>query len=127
MYLDVDVLLAELKADDWLTSAVEIAAIDQPKTSIASVIEIQYAMEDDWDRERLATVHESITAAGIETVPLTSDEAAAAADLRVRYDAVNVFDAVHLGTAAVLDERIVSTDTLYPRIEEVDHVDPRDV
>jgi len=44
-----------------------------------------------------------------------------------RYEALNVFDGVHLGTARVLDEPIVSTDTLYPSISEVEHVDPRDL
>ena len=40
---------------------------------------------------------------------------------------VNVFDAVYLGTAKCHDEAIVSTDTLYPDINEVDSLDPRDL
>ena len=48
-----------------------------------------------------------------------------AADLRAQYDALNVFDGVHLGSAAVLGEPIVSTDTLLPQIPEIEHIDPR--
>jgi hypothetical protein len=33
---------------------------------------------------------------------------------------------VHLGSAAVLDEPVVSTGTLCPEIPETEHIDPRD-
>lgn len=127
MYLDLDVILAELKAEDWLASAVCIGSIDEPKTSVATGIELQYVMEDEWDRDRVVRAHEEITSEGIELVPLTVDTLDAAADLRSRYEALNLFDGVHLGSAAVLDEPIVSTDTLFPEIPEVEHIDPRDI
>jgi len=60
-------------------------------------------------------------------VPLTSESLDAAADLRSQYEALNVFDGVHLGSAVVLDESIVSTDTLFPEIPEIGHIDPRDL
>jgi hypothetical protein len=60
-------------------------------------------------------------------VPLTSDALDAAADLRSQYEAPNVFDGVHLGSAAVLDEPIVSTDPLFPEISDIEHIDPRDL
>jgi len=50
VYLDLDVILAELKADDWLASDVDIDAIDDPKTSVATGIELQYVMENEWGR-----------------------------------------------------------------------------
>jgi hypothetical protein len=34
---------------------------------------------------------------------------------------------MHLDGAAVLDEPIVSTDTLFPEIPEIEHIDPRDI
>jgi len=63
----------------------------------------------------------------IELVPLTSNALDAAGDLRAQYGALNVFDGVHLGSASVLDEPIVSTDTLFPEIPEIEHIDPRDL
>ncbi|MDY6819209.1 MAG: PIN domain-containing protein [Halobacteriales archaeon] len=127
MYLDLDVILAELKADDWLASDVDIDSIDEPKTSIATGIELQYVMEAEWERDRVVQAHQEIASKHIELVPLTSDTLDAAGELRARYDALNIFDGVHLGSAAVLDEPIVSTDTLFPEIPEIEHIDPRDL
>lgn len=127
VYLDPDVILAELKTDDWLASDVDIESVDEPKTLVATGIELQYVMEEEWDWDRVVQAHQEIAATGIELVPLSAGALDAAADLRSQYPAVNVFDGVHLGSAAVLDEPIVSTDTLFPKIPEVEHVDPRDL
>jgi predicted nucleic acid-binding protein len=127
VYLDLDVILAELKADDWLASDVDIDALEEPKTSIATSIECQYVMEDEWERDRVVTTHQEIASNNIKLVPLTSEALDAAAELRAQYEALNVFDGVHLGSAAVLDEPIVSTDTLFPEIPEIEHIDPRDL
>ncbi len=127
VYLDLDVILAELKTDDWLASNVDVGSIAEPKTSVATGIELQYVMENEWDRDRVVRAHQEIADKNIELVPLTSDTLDAAADLRSQYEALNVFDGVHLGTAAVFDEPIVSTDTLFPEITEIEHIDPRDL
>ncbi len=127
VYLDLDVILAELKADDWLASDVDVDSVEEPKTSVATGIELQYVMEDMWDRDRVVRAHQEIASRNIDSVPLTSDVLDAAAELRAQHEALNVFDGVHLGSAAVLDEPIVSTDTLFPEIPEIEHIDPRDL
>lgn len=127
VYLDTDVILAELKEDDWLASDVDLGAISNPITSIATGIELQYVLEDEWERARLASSHQEISDLGIELVSLNVTTMEAAGALRRNYPALNVFDAVHLGTAATHDEPIVSTDTLFPEIDEIEHLDPRDL
>jgi predicted nucleic acid-binding protein len=127
VYLDLDVILAELKESDWLASEVDLDSIADPKTSVATGIELQYVMEDEWERDRVVRAHQEIVDCGISVVPLDSDALDAAADLRSQYDSLNVFDGVHLGTAHTLGEPIVSTDTLFPQIPEIEHVDPRDL
>jgi len=127
VYLDLDVILAELKVDDWLSSVVDINAIDEPKTSVATGIELQYVMEDEWGRDRVVRAHDEILDCDIELVPLAPDALDAAAELRARYDSLNVFDGVHLGSAQVFDEPIVSTDTLFPELPEIEHLDPRNL
>ncbi|UWG49769.1 PIN domain containing protein [Halalkaliarchaeum sp. AArc-CO] len=127
MYLDLDVILAELKEDDWLASEVDLEAMDPPRTSVATGIELQYVMEDEWPRDRVVCAHQEIANRGIEMMPLGTDAVDAAAELRSQYDSLNVFDGIHLGTAQTLGEPIVSTDTLYPRIPEVESLDPRDL
>jgi predicted nucleic acid-binding protein len=126
VYLDLDVILAKLKDDDWLASDVDLQAMDAPKTSVATGIELQYVMEDEWERDRVVRAHQEISKEGIEMVPLETSVLDAAADLRSKYESLNVFDGVHVGTAYTLGEPIVSTDTLYPQISEVEHIDPRD-
>jgi predicted nucleic acid-binding protein len=127
VYLDLDVILAELKQSDWLASEVDLDSIDDPKTSVATGIELQYVMEDEWERDRVVRAHQEIVESGISLVPLNSDALDAAGTLRSQYDSLNVFDGVHLGTAHALGEPIVSTDTLFPQIPEVEHADPRDL
>ena len=70
-----------LKADDWLSSSVDIRTINDPKTSVSTCIEVQYAMEDEWARERLTTVNEALPAEGIELVPLEAEHIAAGGEL----------------------------------------------
>lgn len=84
-------------------------------------------MQDEWPRDHLASAHEAIAETGIAFVALRAEHLDTAGTLRRRYDRVNVFDALHLGTALVEDHSIVSTDTLYPDVAELDHVDPRDL
>ena len=84
-------------------------------------------MQDEWDRERLTRTSEELEADGIELVPLEVEHIEAGSKLQRRYDSLNLFDAVHLGAATVLGEPIVSTDTLYPEIAEVESVDPREL
>lgn len=127
MYLDTDVLLALLKTEDWLQSAADMAEFDAPKTSIITAVEIQLVMFDTWTRAELAEVSEAIANQGVEILDLTLESFEAGTTLLPTYPALNVFDAVHLGHALTLDEPIVSTDTLYPKIDEIDDLDPREL
>lgn len=127
MYLDTDVLLALLKTEDWLESAVDEADFEEPKTSVVTAVEIQLVMFDTWSRSRLGLVHDEIEAEEIEVLPLTPESLQAGAELLPEYPSLNVFDALHVGHARTLDEPLVSTDTLYPKISEIDHTDPREL
>lgn len=127
MYLDTDVLLALLKDDDWLQTDVESATFDDPKTSIVTAIEIQLVQFDSWSRTDVATVYTEIERLNIDLIPLTGETFQAGAPLIEKYPALNVFDSIHVGHARVLDEPLISTDTLYPKIEEITNVDPRDL
>ena len=110
-----------------MTSDVDLDSMEDPKTSVATGIELQYVMEEEWGRDRVVRAHQELTSKNVNLVLLTSDTLNAAADLRAQYEALNVFDGVHLGSAAVLDEPIVSADTLFPEIPEIEHIDPRDL
>jgi len=53
-----------------------------PKTSVATNIELQCVMEDEWPRDRIVRVHQEIADLGIEMILLGADALDAAADLR---------------------------------------------
>lgn len=127
MYVDTDVVLALLKVDDWLVTAVESATLEDPKTSVVTAMEVQLVTFESWSRDRLASVREDVESEGIEVVPLTVEAFDAGAGLLSRYESLNVFDAAHLGHALELGEPIVSTDTLYPELSEVEQLDPREI
>ena len=96
--LPVRIVTADsMKTDDWLASTVDLDVLEDPKTSVATSIEVQYVMEDVWDRDRQSRVHREIADEGIALVPLTADELQAAGELRRTHDRLNVFDGVHLG------------------------------
>jgi hypothetical protein len=127
VYLDTDAVLARLKVEDWLRSFVSPDVLESPVTSTATAIEVQYVMGDEWELDRLTEVSERIADEGIELSPLTRENVEASEELRGRYDALGVFDSIHLGVAWTNDEPTLSTDTLYPDIDEVEHIDPRDL
>jgi hypothetical protein len=84
-------------------------------------------MQDDWGRGRLTEVSKDIADEGIELLLLARENVEASEELRDRYDDIGIFYAIHLGVAWTNDEPIVSTDTLYPDIEEIEHIDPREL
>lgn len=127
MYLDTDVILALLKTEDWLQSEVEPGNLIEPKTSVITVVEVQLVMFDAWSRDRLVATQQNVVEQGIELLPLSPDVLQAGMQLLSSYDRLNVFDSIHLGHAITLSEPIVSTDTLYPDVEEVEDVDPREL
>jgi hypothetical protein len=108
--------------DDWLASDMDIDSIASPKTSVATGIELQYVMEDVWERDRLARAHRTIAETRSTDRGVDGRNGRAAVGIRVG-DRVRRRPPRH----RTLGEPIVSTDTLFPDIEEVTHVDPRDV
>ena len=97
----------------------------EPNASVATGIQAQYVIDDGWERARVVRAHQEIASRNIELMPLMSDALDVAADLQTQCDALNVFNGVHLSSAAVLNEPTVSTDTLFPQILEIEHIDPR--
>lgn len=125
MYLDTDVIFAQLKENDWLQSEIEIESVENPITSAATAIEIQYVLQDDWHHVNLGKVHAKIEDEGIKLVPLEKQDLREAEFFRASSERVGVFDSIHLGVAAARNEPIVSTDTLFPELPSVEHIDPR--
>ena len=67
---------------DWLASEVDLETMKASKTSVATGIELQCVMGDEWPRDRVVRAHQEIADLRIEMIPLGADALDAAADLR---------------------------------------------
>jgi hypothetical protein len=67
---------------DWLASEVDLETMKASKTSVATGIELQRVMGDEWPRDRVVRAHQEIADLGIEMILLGADALDAAADLR---------------------------------------------
>ncbi|MDZ7689410.1 MAG: PIN domain-containing protein [Halobacteriales archaeon] len=127
MYLDTDVILARIKDDDWLKSEVDRDALTSPKTSAVTVVEVQLVYFDERSRGVIADSRQEVSEEVERILPLDTEVLEESSRLLREHDRLNVFDSLHLAHASVLDEPIVSTDTLYPEIEDVRSLDPREL
>jgi predicted nucleic acid-binding protein len=127
MYLDTDVVLALIKDDDWLKSEVDRSAFVSPKTSAVTVVEIQLVYFDERTHEKLASFRQEVSEEVEEILPLDTEVLKESSGLLGEYDRLNIFDSLHLAHASVLNEPIISTDTLYPEIDTVRSLDPREM
>ncbi|MFC6963786.1 PIN domain-containing protein [Halocatena marina] len=92
-----------------------------------TAVEIQLVLFDSWSRSESATVYDAIGAFDIDVIPMTAEAFQAGAELLTNYPALSVFDSIHVGHARVLDGPLISTDTLYPKIDEIENIDPREL
>lgn len=125
MYLDTDVILALIKEEDWLKGVVDRERLVRAKTSVITVIEVQLIYYEKGTREFLRGVQSMIRDEGVEVLSLTPEVVQRSSELLEKYERLNVFDSLHLAHSLLLEEPVISTDTLYPKIEEVESIDPR--
>ena len=125
MYLDTDVILAVLKEDDWLQSNVDLEEMENPETSAITVTEIQLVYED-WNN-RFNDINQKIRDLGIKILEIGPQTIKESSKLQKKYGKLNVIDSIHLAHAKQQETPIISTDTLYPKIKEVENKDPRNM
>lgn len=124
MYIDTDVVLALAKEQDWLKAPAERKVRGQRlRTSAIAVIEAQFVLEREASREAALRILPSIRRRRIELIPVTSEVLAEAERLRRRVPALRLIDSIHLATAKLEGETIVTSDRLLGLLREVP-VDP---
>ena len=127
MYLDTDIILALTKKEDWLKKHVPLSKLKSAKTSVLTIIEAKIVLEREYGREEALAVLAYVRKLGIELLPLDTRVLEKSQYLQEKYPQLHIFDAVHAGFAFVYKELLVSTDTLFPQIEEIDCRDPREL
>jgi len=125
MYLDTDVILAVLKEDNWLQSNVDLEKMENPETSAITITEMQLVYED-WNN-RFNDINQKIRDLGIKILEISPQTIKESSKLQKKYGKLNVFDSIHLAHAKQQETPIISIDTLYPKIKEVENKDPRNM
>lgn len=121
MYLDTDALLALAKPEDWLKKAAErqIRGRRPLVTSSLGVVEAQLVLERDEGREAALAALALIRRRRIRLLPVTSEILLEAERLRLRVPVLHLFDGIHLATAKLAGETILSSDRLFPLLRIV--------
>ena len=127
MYLDTDILLALAKPKDWLKPHVKINKIAEPKTSAFAVVEAEIVLEREYSRKEALDILEKIRKLGVKIENVTEVIIEKNLEFLRKFPKLTVFDSVHAAFCYVHKEKIVSTDTVYDAMQEIEKVDPRDM
>lgn len=127
MYLDTDCVLAIIKDEDWLKETVQDRIREEKEllTSMITILECRIVITRDNERSKSLCLLEKLAEFGIRMVPYDQEIERKSNDLMVKYSMLNIFDSLHIATAIVHDQAILSTDHLFPMIDEVECIDPR--
>jgi len=127
MYLDTDVILGLVKGEDWLKKHIDISKLRPAKTSSITIIEARIVLEREYSREEAIELLEKVKSLKVEIIAVDKEVIEKSQMLLKKYERLNNFDAIHAACAIVNNETLISTDTVYPRIEELDSKDPRKI
>lgn len=127
MYLDTDITMALIGLDDILLETLEPIKIDDPKTSIYTIFEINDILSETSTNLKIRDIQETIVEQNIELLPLTSDILETAFKVVDKYDDLILFDfkhGIHAAHCIKLKETILSTDIIYKKIGEIKYKNP---
>lgn len=125
MYLDTDVILAFVKEEDWLKKHISLNNISNPKTSTFTIIEAEIVLDREYERGVALQILPKIQNRDIHLLPLTEKIVSTGRDMLAKYAKLNVFDAIHVAFSFSFEEILISTDTIFNRVKEVQNKDPR--
>ncbi len=127
MYLDTDIILALIKDEDWLKKYVNIKKISSPKTSALNVIEARLVLLREYSRKEAINALKKINGHKIKIVEINENIINKSQELIEKYSELNMFDAVHVASVLINNEELLSTDSIFDKIKEVNKIDPRNM
>ena len=125
MYLDTDIALALAKEEDWLKEHVVKLNLEHAKTSVLTIIEARLVLNREYSREKALQVLDKIKKLKIGLISLDEEIIAKSQELIEKYNKIGIFDSIHAATAIVNSEELISTDSIFGEIDEVNNKDPR--
>ena len=126
MFLDTDVVLAIVKKSDWLAKEIDISKLKSPVTSSLVVVEAELVIYREIGRKDVINLPDLIKNK-IKIENFTREMILKGNELMSKYENLNIFDAFHVASCIVLKQDMVSTDHLFGRINEIKHIDPRNL
>ncbi len=95
-------------------------------TSSLTVIECRLVLLREGTKDEALGVEKVLKKNKVGLLPLDDKVISRSNSLMKKYDFLGTFDALHIATAIVNKEQILSTDHVFPMIKEVKSVDPRE-
>ena len=127
MYLDTDCILALAKDSDWLKDTIKkrIKGETDLCTSVLTIIECRLVLLRESTKGNALNIEEVCKDWKISLLGLDEQIITESNQLMRKYDFLGTFDALHVATAIIHDEKILSTDHVFPLIDEIQVEDPR--
>jgi predicted nucleic acid-binding protein len=127
VYLDTDCILALVKDSDWLKAPVEKRLRGEKRlfTSVLTIVECRLVLLREATTEEVFRVEEIIKKWKIKLIPLDESVMKRSKKLMRQNEFLGTFDSIHIATALIHKEQILSTDHVFSLIPELDVEDPR--
>ncbi len=127
MYLDTDCVLALIKESDWLKVLVGSRLKEERDlcTSVITVIECKLVISREEKRDHMHDTGSAIKNEKIGLLPLDERIILLSNDLLKKYEFLGIFDSIHAATSIVHDQTLLSTDHIFPLLDELVSEDPR--
>lgn len=129
VYLDTDCILALVKEKDWLKKSVEKRIKKEKKlcTSVLSVVESRLVLIRDENIDVALRVEDILKNLKIKLLPLDERILKESNKMMKQFDFLGTFDSLHIATAKLHGEKILSTDHIFEMIPDLLAEDPRNV
>jgi len=127
VYLDTDCILALVKDSDWLKEPVQkkIKLEKRLVTSVLSVVECRLVLLRENTPEEAYNVENTLKKWKIKLIILDKKTLEKSKKLMNEFDFLGTFDAIHIATAIINNEKILSTDHVFSLIAKIEVENPR--
>jgi predicted nucleic acid-binding protein len=128
MYLDTDCVLALIKKSDWLKEPVtkKIKGEKSRCTSVITVVECRLIFLREGTTKEALSIEKEMKRFNIKLIPMDEAVIKKSNDLIRKYEFLGTFDSLHLATAMLQNEKILSSDHIFPSIKGLIVENPRD-
>ncbi len=125
MYLDTDILLALIKDKDWLKNYIKLEKINNPQTSVLTLIEAQLVLAREFGRNDIFRINK-IKDFKIKIIDLDKEVFDMSNNLLRQYN-ITIFDSLHAAFCLIKKEKLLSTDHIFDIVKDLKRIDPRNL